>query len=835
MLQSQTWANKSEQDYTTKREKLLSDPYSYNEGIFINSIIQLLESRNVLITVCQTTEYLQENGICSTGISLFVTKDVRTAELKLIPLRDIVRWVDQINRIIQRLLWDYDSDRIFEREELPAWKRAKLQDLMRDPLVAIEFPPLALDGTEGYEYESLSLVAELWWLIARALDLAAVSYCGSHIEMGEENYNAMHLHYTSKVSESGDGSPEWIFFPVQLDCLDGLLQKKRIWVLEARTGSRIMSPARVSASIEDLADIWGPVWKLVETAAIDPGSVSQCYYGVGPGAIVRWPSDHSDPGGAINCHYLSSVAELGPEHLKIDVSQNAKLLIGAPFYDLRATNSSCVSSQAENLCGLRLRPLGTSERSRYRDATTYNLAGGYSGIQLGGARTYKFRDALTRKQRILSKWRLEPEKRNPDVLSLWCGLEVSLCTRNASRRRLIHLLGSESLSRYSKHALFKWNDSNCQRAFQKALEDEDAKAFTDLYVQHEEWRPDLGRAISLLFDALGSTGVVPDGNLETFVFVEDSNDPEQVAVFPRDKHTWVSLLKDTVKSATFAMASNTCFSFPYGNANGQRCRCINVAATSQHTILQTAIVPAMSGDLSDTPSWSSTMPEGKCLALDDLKRNMLKLIYRLPNGHLILQWSDSEWARTAMLMLPGWNDIVRFREYVEDSTFEKSTAAAAYIISKSPNVLPPLWGSDVASLSSTTIPKALAWSGKSFTLSVPPLDTLGHANNHRQADTAEKPVTLKECSTTRRSDKTSYEIGLGEDQSNNRRLSGKGKGKQLAHDALPHLQHGGGLAYEDTDAEGFQWHSKLACDSAVDPPQRIQTVRESRTSLSVAR
>ncbi|MCJ1248090.1 hypothetical protein MMC30_005305 [Trapelia coarctata] len=788
-----------------KREKSrqpLSDSYSilHKEEMFSKNISQLIESRNILITICQTTEYLQDIGICTAGISFFAAKDHRTAELKMIPLEDIVTWIKRINRTVRVRLGELDR-RSVSQDGITTWETKQIQRLMRDPLEAIERTPRT---SCLWGYDPLKSGAELWLLIAQALDLAVVSYCGAHLEAGEDNYNAMYLYYTSRLGESGDGSPDWIFSPIRLDCLDGLLQKKNIWILESRTGSRITSPARVSASIEDLADIWGPVWKLVETAAIDPGAVSQCYYGIGPGAIVRWPSDSQIPGGAINCHYLPSVSELGPEILKIDASQNAKLLIGAPFHDLLAMRSSCTSSQTENLCGLNLRPLGTSERSRFRDATTYNLAVGYSGTQIGASRTYKLRDVMTQKQRILSKWRLEPEKRNPNMLSLWYGLEVSLCTRNASRRRLLHLLGSETLSRYSKHTLFKWNDLNCHLAFQKALEDEDPKTFTDLYLHHEEWRPDLGRAISLLFDVLGSSGVMPDGNLEAFVFVEDSNDPEQVAMFPRGHHTWVNFLKDSTKSATFAIASNTCLSFPDPNVKGQGCRRLSDAAAPQHTVLQTAIVPAMPGDLDDMPTWSSTVPDGKCLAVVSLKKSMLKLVGRLPNGNLVLRWTDSEWARATALMLPGGKDIVRFREYVDDGTFEKRTAAAVYIISKRPNVFPPLLRSAVANITSTASTETVTWVRKSSTL---------------QADAVEEKMPLEDYHSTLRDGNQSCETGVREANHKTCRVSGKGKQKQLQ---LRHLQLEDGSCYGDPGAEGFQCLSNLVCDGVVEPPQQIR-------------
>lgn len=325
-----------------------------NELRFHDSVKQLLQSRGVLITICQTIEYLQKNGICSSGISFFAAKDHRTVELKMITLEAIVGWVGEINRTLIRLLVCLTAG--FLRNEYPdVAQHQAIQDLIRrNPLHAID--AVLVQQKEGFH--SLHLMTELWSFMAQALDLAVISYCGAHIEVGEENFNALHLHYSPKLRELDiDSSPYWMYSPVRLDCLDGLLRGKTIWVLESRTGVRITSPARVLACIEDLADIWGPIWKLVEDADIGTGSASGCYYGIGPGAVVGWPKDGDDSTEGIYCHYLESVAELGPEHMKIDASQSAKLLIGAPFHYLPEMSFPCTGSQTENLCGVKLRPL----------------------------------------------------------------------------------------------------------------------------------------------------------------------------------------------------------------------------------------------------------------------------------------------------------------------------------------------------------------------------------------------------------------------------------------------------------------------------------------------
>jgi len=84
----------------------------------------------------------------------------------------------------------------------------------------------------------------------------------------------------------------------------------------------------------------------------------------------------------------------------------------------------------------------------YKDAQTFGLAPGFQGSGVSTTTTYKLRHGQTRKQRMLERWRDGPDKRNGKILSLWCGSEFSLCTRNMRRRQLIHILASDTLVRF---------------------------------------------------------------------------------------------------------------------------------------------------------------------------------------------------------------------------------------------------------------------------------------------------------------------------------------------------------------------------------------------------
>ncbi|KAL9122113.1 MAG: hypothetical protein Q9187_001335 [Circinaria calcarea] len=461
--------------------------------------------------------------------------------------------------------------------------------------------------------------------------------------------------------------------------MNEFLHGKKIWVVQSPED--LLFSAHISTTIEDLADIWGPVWKLTEQSDVESESLASYYYAIGVGVIVRWP-DGTDELDGVACHFLPSVAQLTPKHLKINPLEKQRLLIGAHESGGLDVNLSCTDPQLKNLVGVKIIPSGTSESSSYQDSVTYNLAIGYSGSQIGTSRQYKKRDGMTRKQRMLSRWRLEPEKRNADVLSLWCGLEVSACTKNARRRRLLHLINSQTMLKHRQHGFFDWPDPACKTAVEKAMGQEDPKYIIELYNKHVEWRKDIGRVVSWLFDALANTGITYDGDLAAYSFLEDSGDPHQTAIYPNKVHTWAGFLKDTVLVATFAITTDACLEFPYSTLPGQRCSCLTTDKPS-FTVLETAIVPILDVQVTEPLTWSHHIPTGKFLSLESSNTKMLKLVAHLPNKDLVVRWSDTEWVRALSMKLPKEFDTVRYREGFEDTSCK---AVRAYIISKKSNV-----------------------------------------------------------------------------------------------------------------------------------------------------
>ena len=673
----------------------------WNVSYYGPRLDQMMLSRNILITLCQTIETLQERGVCAQGISIFVASPERGAvRLEPIRLSKIAELVQRLNRTLRIVLWGLRHNyvaRDYSTGVLPNLRDNYHCLLNLDYIQAIE------------DSASFGTLVYLWRTITQVLDLAVITYCGAHLVSTAEHYCALSRSNAAPVIELHAPQEAFLYeceeaglrplhyVAVSLTCMNDFLKGRKVWALQCPSEPLcIEGPAHVSTTIEDLADIWGPVWKLSEEADAELETSSACFYGIGMGVIIRWPDDTDDTDDTddiddtddldgVSCHFLPSVAQLTPEHLKLNASEKRRLLIGANVSGGLGVNLSCTEAKVKNLIGVKMIPYGTSGPSSYLDSIMYSLAIGYSGSHIGTSRQYKKRDGMTRKQRMLSRWRLEPEKRNPDVLSLWCGLEISACTKNARRRRLHHLISSQAMLKYRQHGFFDWLDPACKIAVEKAMDEEDPIHIIDLYKEHVEWRKDIGKAISWLFDALADTGITADGDLAAFTFMEDSQDPHQIAIFPRKVHTWTGFLKDTVLVATFAITTDTCLVLPYSGLPGQRCSCFKTDEPL-FTILETGIVPVPDFQVMDPFTWSYHIPKGRYLSLESSSTEMLKLVTRLPNQDLVVRWSDIEWMRAILMKLPKETEIVRYREGMEDTNCK---AIRAYMISKNWNIPNP--------------------------------------------------------------------------------------------------------------------------------------------------
>lgn len=114
-------------------------------------------------------------------------------------------------------------------------------------------------------------------------------------------------------------------------------------------------------------------------------------------------------------------------------------------------------------------------------------------ISAAGTVTYKRRSGQTMKDALIERW--NHNRHNPMDLEAFSGVEISLCTRNARKRRLPHLLGSPTMYYYLRGNGFKWIPHACENSYFKALRS--PKLFRQFWKGYPDYRDNIGDAISL--------------------------------------------------------------------------------------------------------------------------------------------------------------------------------------------------------------------------------------------------------------------------------------------------------------------------------------------------
>jgi hypothetical protein len=235
------------------------------------------------------------------------------------------------------------------------------------------------------------------------------------------------------------------------------------------------------------------------------------------------------------------------------------------------------------------------------------------------------------KDALVERWR--HNLRSPLDLEAFSGVEVSFCTKNARRRRLMHLLSSDTMRNYLSTISFNWVSEACDHAYFKALRC--PKSFRRFWKDHKEWQENVGNAVSICLDALEETGIDEDSGELSALWVESfdeqgesdgeadgEGDEEDEAESPpgtltrqattleehtdagfceehivtlfRSEHTWTGFLQDSEESLTMAIVGMTCLDFLHENGYGRRCAGQRALANDTSTskgfaVLQTSL------------------------------------------------------------------------------------------------------------------------------------------------------------------------------------------------------------------------------------------------------
>ncbi|MCJ1226563.1 hypothetical protein MMC12_003216 [Toensbergia leucococca] len=598
-------------------------------------LFHILECRNLLVKVNQNIATMHNERYCTQAITLLVLDRNRhgVANLVEVKLERIFDLTMKVNSILISLIERCVNGQILSVDQP---EKILSLDFLHTFLKELGLD-IAYHGTPVGPVK-FRIAATLIRNVAHLLDFAVISYAGAHLES-----------FDRLCSKPSSTSIEHIFMDSMIQnhmgkriglqrrplrCLGGFLRGSKPWIFSVEDIKFSETEELfLSTTMEAFSDIWGPVWKQI--ALIDGQDIIE-KYNVGSGSITLCrPGTEFGPPKLPEealCHWSDRVSmqENSPTFPPFIV-QPARLLIGASTDSGLFTNSDCPRKLSENPSrGGDYRPLGLKTAGKYRESETIQVSLSGFGLSTAYMRQYKRRSGVTWKEEFVERWQMEPERRNPRVLESWGGVEISHCTRNARRRRLLDILKSDAALDLLREGLFVWASPECERGYLEALESDDPKAFSKLYEREREWRKDLGRAVAWCFSTLRDTGLSRQGDFLA-LSTHNGSSRAMARVLSSKVHTWVGLLADTNRVATMAVIIASCLEFH--RKKGQRCS-VTHETLDKYSVLETAI------DIQQSAS-DINMEQVSGRSIDQISlgaMGKLKVLRSLRTGHLLTYW-----------------------------------------------------------------------------------------------------------------------------------------------------------------------------------------------------
>ena len=639
---------------------------------FARDLLEILECRNVNAQTYSNLRRLQLHGFCLQKISILTIDPHRHNVARLLPI-DIQHMLQLLKEIESVLRKTAESARhappsVASAKALFEQALGEQDDLLLSVPYCTNFlTTLGLDlASPSVTRINLSIPAVLR-LVANTVDLAVASYAGAHLSRFDEEYLGEDIAVIDVLgpfaSLHKSQIPSFKLSRCQLQCLDVFHNSQPVWVFSSSDWEP-RGHLFLSTKVEDFADIWGPLWKVV-----DPKVHSSCTrYVVGNGCIYKWKSQKATPRlleNEILCHWISNTTiERGsenssnkeelvfPDSIDEGFDGNETLLIGAVAAGCErlALKRNCNFDLDRTRAALdhdgRVQMLGTVKEHTYKDSETYQLQVGHNGVNASASKQYK-RRGQSLKQAFVEAWTTTPELRDPRLLQDFYGVEVSLCTQNAQRIQLGRILGLGSMCQYLRS--FRWKTDSAKQAYFDALKGfrEDGDALQRTWEKHDQYQDDFGRAVLVCLKALEKTGINHKGQMTAFLSSQVTARPELIAMEPRE-HSWIGILKDSESSCCMAVIGDDCLEFKHelGSTCGQ----------SGRSVLRTALVIncrnkprglckkyAYSHEAAD--GWSSRWSVRTMAIKSDVwlgKHGTLRLLSHLPEATLLMDWRASQ-------------------------------------------------------------------------------------------------------------------------------------------------------------------------------------------------
>ncbi|PMD59434.1 uncharacterized protein K444DRAFT_630214 [Hyaloscypha bicolor E] len=498
----------------------------------IEDLNHLIECRNIISAVWESLQQMRSIHYCEEFISLIVLDSTRAGLARLVRIER--SRIEQLALTFETCLFQVMS------QDPVMVLFGNVSELSKELTIACQELLLKLDVMIPGAHDR----KDIWRCVVHVLDMAVLSYTGAHTQF-------LGSHTITSVSLPGPFQEvqRYRFCRRSFSCLDGFLRGQQAWVLEVvLPGIFEVNPPLLSllTDAETFGDIWGPMWK--SYALGEEERIVQ--YNVGNGVILPWkpqsPTSSEVRKGEVFCHWMADEDRRDDEGSadSTTLRPNDTLLIGAPV--TLAVNGQCESSFIYQKQSLRdsgaLSEPGTIRNGRIlsSELVRVQVGGRYANFEY--TRKHKRREQ-TLKQCLIEDWKHNSQSRKVRHLEFKLGLEVSTCTRNARRVRLIELLGTRTMRNHLQNGSFQWHSKDCEESFYSAIQDQDYTAFH------------LSNAIEYCLDALKDTGK-NEKDLEMFWAPDE--EPGLKVTLKSTELSWIGFLEETATSGTLAVLEDLC-------------------------------------------------------------------------------------------------------------------------------------------------------------------------------------------------------------------------------------------------------------------------------------
>jgi len=527
-----------------------------------------------------------------------------------------------------------------------------LDDIHRPGTLLTEYATILFERVIGLNYDRLaaSWRATLlkYHLLGNLLPLALVSFTGSHVCRFDTNL-------WGQETDSIPVGFGYFFRPRELACLKDFIGGPA-WVLGKSQPNQIQPGLKLSLVVQDLQELWGPVWLVGGTAHKGPIIRTERGFIV-PLPRAEQPSEF-ERSGEIECHWTTEVPEYINRADRILLKNTSRILIGTESMSSSGltVNPKCRSQISD--IGLHIANLdqfqfpGTCNDYYTMEGHEIQLTGGQY-VNAGVVIRHKRVPGRKHKEVLLSTLRNSKIDINP-LLRLRVGLEISACTGNALRISLWEALRLSQTKEWTEkpqicnHEVADpkciqtcWNRLIVDNRFCSVLDGSSTQdgtlasigsKYTDdkTSVDADLSAVQIRQKIILALQALEHTGVDMEGNLQAYWPFLDT--PTNHRILRTRFNKWLDIVADTRDTSTFAVISQRCLGFIEEISSRSRNHCqqsyLNV---SRRTWLSLRVLPQPTQRVNGTRRINFGLPSPP---ESDVKHLRLGSGFRIGKRHL---------------------------------------------------------------------------------------------------------------------------------------------------------------------------------------------------------